>query len=451
MWASRAGASIALLAVAGWSMQETMAAECHSKPDPNAKGNFNPIWTGTPRFVREVHNAKLYQVGSGDSVIDVVHLWGTPYEMGKAHAEIANASVAALIDKVWSYLEGQVESAINGSVHHLNPHFVELIAEFGLDVALQLEVDATAPFTPGHFKQELHGLADASGVSFNKIQHVHLLGELTKGSCSMYGAWGSATASTGKTLQLRALDWDVDGPFKDYPEIVIYHPNEGDGHPFANIAWSGFIGSITGISSQQMAISEIGVSFPDDTFGKESRFGIPFTYILRDILQYDNSLADAEKRLTDAHRTCDLIFGVGDGKADGGGFRGVQYSASVANFYTDTDMQPTAPWHPKIDNIVYYGMDWLCPAYTQVLHDQLVKHHGNLTAEVTVSDIVSIVQTGDLHAAIYDLTASVLHVSVAARTGAPGPPLAYDRPFLRLEMLPMWAEQPPTVAAVALG
>ena len=27
----------------------------------------------------------------------------------------------------------------------------------------------------------------------------------------------------------------------------------------------------------QMAISEIGVSFPDDTFGKESRFGIPFT------------------------------------------------------------------------------------------------------------------------------------------------------------------------------
>ena len=26
-----------------------------------------------------------------------------------------------------------------------------------------------------------------------------------------------------------------------------------------------------------MAISEIGVSYPDDTFGKESRFGIPFT------------------------------------------------------------------------------------------------------------------------------------------------------------------------------
>ena len=32
-----------------------------------------------------------------------------------------------------------------------------------------------------------------------------------------------------------------------------------------------------GFSSQLMAISEIGVSFPDETFGHESRFGIPFT------------------------------------------------------------------------------------------------------------------------------------------------------------------------------
>lgn len=33
----------------------------------------------------------------------------------------------------------------------------------------------------------------------------------------------------------------------------------------------------TGMSSVKMAISEIGVSFPDDTFGEESRYGVPFT------------------------------------------------------------------------------------------------------------------------------------------------------------------------------
>jgi len=46
---------------------------------------------------------------------------------------------------------------------------------------------------------------------------------------------------------------------------------------FANIGWTGWVGSIQGYSSTRMAISEIGVSFPDDTFGKESRFGTPFT------------------------------------------------------------------------------------------------------------------------------------------------------------------------------
>ena len=67
------------------------------------------------------------------------------------------------------------------------------------------------------------------------------------------------------------------GPFKNYPQVTVYHPNSGNGHAFANVGWTGWLGSITGISSYQMAISEIGVSFPDSTFGKESRFGTPFT------------------------------------------------------------------------------------------------------------------------------------------------------------------------------
>jgi isopenicillin-N N-acyltransferase-like protein len=120
-----------------------------------------------------------------------------------------------------------------------------------------------------------------------------------------YGAWGSALAQTNSRLmQLRALDWDVDGPFKNFPQITVYHPtpNSGNGHPFANIGWTGWIGSITGFSSVQMAISEIGVAFPDSTFGKESRFGVPFTYVLRDILQFDEGIEAARMHLRDAKR-----------------------------------------------------------------------------------------------------------------------------------------------------
>ena len=50
----------------------------------------------------------------------------------------------------------------------------------------------------------MRGLADgcACGVTVQQIRRVHMIGELTKGACSMFGAWGDATADGG-TLQLR--------------------------------------------------------------------------------------------------------------------------------------------------------------------------------------------------------------------------------------------------------
>jgi len=418
------------------------AAECNGKPSPSAKPNLNAIITNEPVFVRSVKNAKLYYVGTGDDKINLVHLWGSPYEMGFAHGQLVKKDMIGLVDNVWKYLEQQVQQAINGTFHKLRPWFVDLVAEVGLDSALDLTYDGTRQFTGDYFEDEMRGMADATGVPEKKIRRIHMIGELTKGSCSMYGAWGSATASTGSLMQLRALDWDVDGPFRNYPEITVYHPTAGsnNGHAFANIGWTGWIGSITGISSTRVAISEIGVSFPDATFGRESRFGIPFTYILRDILQFDDTLTDAMNRLSDAHRTCDLIFGVGDGKSSS--FRGVQYSASVANFYTDTDMQPVADWHPRMDNVVYYGMDWLCPGYSTPLHNQLAYYHGNITAENTIMNVTSIVQTGDLHIAVYDLTKMIVHTANARRDGASGPLNAYDRTFVRIDFNKVFAEQP---------
>lgn len=77
-------------------------------------------------------------------------------------------------------------------------------------------------------------------------------------------------------------------PFKDFASVTVYHP-KNLGHDFANVGFIGWIGALTGQSSAHMAISEIGVTFPDATFGKESRVGIPFVFLLRDILQFDTS------------------------------------------------------------------------------------------------------------------------------------------------------------------
>ena len=69
----------------------------------------------------------------------------------------------------------------------------------------------------------------------------------------------------------------------------------------------------------------------------------------------------------------------------------------------------------------------MCPGYSSVLAKQLTALHGNLTAENTIRDVVPIVQTGDLHIAVYDLPNQVLYVANAKADYETGPAMAYDR------------------------
>ncbi|CAE7921102.1 dcd1A, partial [Symbiodinium sp. KB8] len=261
--------------------------------------------------------------------------------MGYAHGALLKDVAKGFVDNVWAYFEQQVRDSIDQ--FGLPEWLADMIEDVGLDVALGLTYDLTKNFTGQYFFDEMRGMSDATGIDYERILHIHMIGELTKGTCSMFGAWGSAVAVPGTTLQLRALDWNVDGPFKDYPAVVVYHPSAGWGNNFANLGFVGWIGTLSGQSDQHMAVSEIGISFPDSSFGNESRIGVPFTFILRDMLQ------DSQHRLSTANRTCYLVLGVGDGKEEM--VNAVKYSYSVAYFMND---------------MVYEGMDWLCPTYQSV-------------------------------------------------------------------------------------
>jgi hypothetical protein len=415
------------------------------QPNPDAQPNMNPIYEGEPVFVKSIENGALYTIGQGEDIIPIVHMWGSAYQRGFAHGTLMKDKVSDFMNQTWTYFEDQVEQAINGSSTKLTipPTILQWIANVGLDVALDLTYDATIAYTNPQFYTEMHGLADGAGTSFDTLRRIHMIGELTKGSCSMYGAWGTATPDGG-LMQLRALDWDVGGPFKNFPQLSVYHTNGSsvEGYSWVNVGWSGWIASITGASANQMAICEIGVSFPDSTFGNESRIGIPFTNILRDILQFDRTIDDAKHRLSTAHRTCDLILGVGDGKSNE--FTGVQYSYSVANFMNDTNQMPLESWHPRIKDTTWWAMDWLCPNYGSVMARQMEKFHGNITAENTIRYITPIVQTGDLHCAISDLVNMKMYVATAASVSETGPRMAYDRQFNMVDLNKLFATPRPS-------
>ena len=120
--------------------------------------------------------------------------------------------------------------------------------------------------------------------------------------------------------------------------------------------------------------------------------GIPFNFLLRDILQYQTNLNDVESALKEATRTIDLILGFGYGgtmddmnrKATlhaniDTPFIGVQYAANQIRVYDDTNMLPVnKTWHPKIENVVYHGMDWDCPAWTSLLGKKILEEGKDL-------------------------------------------------------------------------
>ena len=89
-------------------------------------------------------------------------------------------------------------------------------------------------------------MADASGMDYDLLFRVNLFPELVKAQCSFMGAWGSAVAKDGYSYQLRALDFDTIGPFKEYPQVTVYHPSEGNA--FASVGFAASVGLLTGFS-----------------------------------------------------------------------------------------------------------------------------------------------------------------------------------------------------------
>jgi len=79
-------------------------------------------------------------------------------------------------------------------------------ANLAVGTVLDLNYEITLPYTNKKYYEEMQGIADGSGVDIKYLRRIHMIGELTKGSCSMFGAWGKATTN-GQTVQLRALDW----------------------------------------------------------------------------------------------------------------------------------------------------------------------------------------------------------------------------------------------------
>lgn len=204
------------------------------------------------------------------------------------------------------------------------------------------------------------------------------------------GAWGDSTLS-GNVIHLRTLDWEEHAPMSRFPVVAVYHSTEPGSVPFTNLAWAGFIGSLTGFSTH-IGFGERLRGGPANTM---TYFGKPWTYVIRDTLQFSKTIDDAIYSLKTAARTCSVYLGVGS-KVNNT-FRIVQYSHTELDVFDDNN------WHFDSNHPQTKDMMWKeYRSGTSCFKNFLLPNYGKIEPEMIVRDLVAFGQTGDSQVAVMD-------------------------------------------------
>lgn len=74
--------------------------------------NTHDIVRDDPTFVTSVPNGKRFVVGQGYDKINIVHVYGNPYDMGVALGQLMKTELNALIPEYFAYLDKTIEDTL---------------------------------------------------------------------------------------------------------------------------------------------------------------------------------------------------------------------------------------------------------------------------------------------------------------------------------------------------
>lgn len=237
----------------------------------------------------------LERTDQGDLVL---HMEGTYYDMGVQHATL---------------LKDEARLAVRAAKHSMRIEQPLVPTSYLLkriynDVTLkQLE------HTPAEFKEEMRGLADASGIGLELIQTLHSISYLT--SCCGAAAFGPASAD-GKLYFMRsndiaiAVDLLTMESYHDKGIIMIYKPETGV--PFMMISWPGYIGASDGMNARGIAV---GNTSGPTSF--ETPLGLPMNFRLKQTLAKAETLDEAVLWMSEKPWAGGYHFFVADAKIPG--------------------------------------------------------------------------------------------------------------------------------------
>ncbi len=297
----------------------------------------------------------------------VLHLKGSPYEMGYQHGTLLKEQVQ---ENGQRYLYDFIIGNWGYSYEYL------------LDSSNMME-----PYIPQEYKEEMQGLAEGANVSYTDllILHTHLdvirsgLGAVRSGGqglgsskavpqflCSNFVALDSATAD-GNVYHGLNLDWTLESGIQENALVIVYEPDNGNA--FVSVSWAGLMGALTGMNGHGVSLGQMVSDTTDQTLN-----GMPHMFMIRKVLQYSDNLNDAVTIISQTSRTAGWNIMLG-GPADA---RALEISDNhVKVFIPGDSAESIPPYSSSINNALrrtnHYtdpGLQALQAAYYEVSYPQ---------------------------------------------------------------------------------
>ena len=274
--------------------------------------------------------------------VTILHLNGSNYEMGYQHGFLLKDEIKENMRMITLFFEKR-----------------------GYSYNVVLEIwDVMKGFLPQQYKDEMQGMADGSGVSFEEIAVYNTWPAVVNHifvSCCGAAIWGSATVDD-KLYHMRSLDIlqpglgikdpETETTFRENQVLIVRKPDNG----YASIypASAGAVYSWGGLNEEGIAISANTCLTYDSTF-----LGISAAFRMRMVLDYADT-AEEVINIINSNRTCGWNFIISDGKVPIGYV--IEQTANL--LYVGTWFHPVESADPfwQIEDVVRRTPMFISPA-----------------------------------------------------------------------------------------
>ena len=279
---------LALVTVCACRGAEPVASGPSERPEPAEAAEPSeapePVATETPDD--GVHG-RLTEV-EGQRVL---HVWGTPQEMGYAHGALLRDSIVAVLEnyalEVIPPSTLDTAGAIYGAVADIPP-------------PLREEAEAIVEGMRDHGGVQVPSLGRE--LTANDLLVVNAMTDLLAIGCSSLSAWGDATDDgIGDEARIvRNLDWSEDAALLENQIVIAYEPSDPERQKVLSVAFAGYIGCLSCMNEAGVSVLfNMGYGDGAASIGEAMQGFAPSNLMLRDVLSRRDVDGDGQSTADD--------------------------------------------------------------------------------------------------------------------------------------------------------